>query len=1054
MPSDTESSGADTDLHRRAGGELSASEAAFRTFVDHATDAFLLVDHQGTILDVNRHACDALGYTRKELIGTTVRRLDAGLDERSIRSLRKRMTLGKAVTFETRHQRKDGTVFPVEVRGGKIDSGEERYLFLARDITERKRAEGRAMVQQAIARIMAEAPSVDEATPKILQALCECLACDVGVAWRMDRQANLLRCADVWRMPSVEAAQFEAASRAATFCLGSGLPGSVWASRTPLCISNVIPAPNQLRAEIAAREGLHAVMAFPILLGSQVLGVIEFVSREIRPPDQNLLDMMATIGSQIGQFVERKRAERALRENEARFRTFVDHATDAFFLLDDQLIIVDVNRQASESLGYSREQLIGMHFRNLDVGINDPAMTQLGEAIGGVEHLAAGRLGETITFETRHRRKNGSVFPVEVRGRHFQEGESRFALCVARDITDRNRAEEALRKNEARLEEAQRLASLGWWERDVQSNQVFLSDELCRIFGVSPVSLPEWHQRWIQLIHPQDRLRIDEAVSAAVRGGPRYDVEYRVIRPDGSERTVHSRGDVTWDAAGRPLRLFGVLQDITELRQAERDLRASEARFRTFVDHAMDAFFLLDDRLTIVDVNNQACKSLGYSREELVGMQVRDFGASLDDAGRERISQRVRAGETVTFETLHRRKDGTVFPVEVRAAQFEEGGRQLSLARDISERKRAEAALRESEERYRALFEKAQEAIFLTNEHDHIIEVNQRACTLLGYSRDELLTMKVPGLQAPEVRGQTGSTVVEKLKRYGNAPFETIYLHRSGRRVAVEISNTQIVDQDQNLVLSLVRDITDRKRAEKAQAELAHVTRVVTMSALTSSIAHEISQPIAATVGDAGAALRFLSAQPPNFEQAFEALNAIIANGSRAGEVVGRIRDLIKKAPPRKEDVRINDAVREVVELVKAETVKNGISVQIELGDGLPTILGDRIQLQQVMLNLIMNAIEAMSNVTDRTRELHISTDTDAAGDVLITSRDTGVGIDATNLDRIFDHFYTTKPNGLGMGLAICQSIIDAHGGRIRAFANRSYGAVFQVTLPSARDGV
>ena len=224
------------------------------------------------------------------------------------------------------------------------------------------------------------------------------------------------------------------------------------------------------------------------------------------------------------------------------------------------------------------------------------------------------------------------------------------------------------------------------------------------------------------------------------------------------------------------------------------------------------------------------------------------------------------------------------------------------------------------------------------------------------------------------------------------------------------------------------------------------------MSALTSSIAHEISQPIAATVGDAGAALRFLSARPPKLELAFESLNAIIANGSRAGEVVGRIRDLIKKAPPRRENVKINDAVREVVELAKGETVKNGVSVRIDLGDSLPTILADWVQLQQVLLNLIVNAIEAMSKVTERTRELHISTDIDAAGNILITSADTGVGIDATNLDRIFEHFYTTKPNGLGMGLAICQSIIDAHGGRIRAAANKPYGAIFQITLPSRCD--
>ena len=171
-----------------------------------------------------------------------------------------------------------------------------------------------------------------------------------------------------------------------------------------------------------------------------------------------------------------------------------------------------------------------------------------------------------------------------------------------------------------------------------------------------------------ELIHPEDRPRVAEAAAAALLpGGPRYDVEYRVVRPDGTERIVHSQGDVTWDESGRPLRQFGVLQDITELRQAEQELRASEARFRTFVDHATDAFFLLDDDWTVLDVNRQACHGLGYSREELIGKHKSDFDVGLDDTSIQRLKQRIVAGEAITFETRHRRKDGTSFPVEVRA---------------------------------------------------------------------------------------------------------------------------------------------------------------------------------------------------------------------------------------------------------------------------------------------------------------------------------------------------------------------------------------------------
>ena len=384
-----------------------------------------------------------------------------------------------------------------------------------------------------------------------------------------------------------------------------------------------------------------------------------------------------------------------LRASEARFRTFVDHATDAFFLLDDELTVLDVNRQACNSLGYSREELIGKHRSDFDVGLDETSIERLKQRIVA---------GEAVTFETRHRRKDGTFFPVEVRVSQFEQGGRRF-LCSARDITERKRAEEVLRESEARLLKAQRIAHVGWWERDFSTTQVTLSDEVCRIFGVQPVELPQWHGRWLQLIHPEDRPRAAEAAAAALLpGGPRYDVEYRVVRPDGTERIVHSQGDVTWDESGRPLRQFGVLQDITELRQAEQELRASEGRFRTFVDHATDAFFLLDDDWTILDVNRQACHGLGYSREELIGKHKSDFDVGLDDTSIQRLKQRIVAGEAITFETRHRRKDGTSFPVEVRLNQFEQGGRRyLCLVRDISERKRAEDELRESEERFRTL---------------------------------------------------------------------------------------------------------------------------------------------------------------------------------------------------------------------------------------------------------------------------------------------------------------------------------------------------------------
>ncbi len=233
----------------------------------------------------------------------------------------------------------------------------------------------------------------------------------------------------------------------------------------------------------------------------------------------------------------------------------------------------------------------------------------------------------------------------------------------------------------------------------------------------------------------------------------------------------------------------------------------------------------------------------------------------------------------------------------------------------------------------------------------------------------------------------------------------------------------------------------------EAQTELAYVNRVATMGQLAASIAHEINQPITATVTNADAALRFLDRNPPDLEEACHAINQIVLDGKRASDVIDRIRGLIKKVPPRQDAVEINEVIRGIIALARGEIVKHGVSVQTQLSDDLPLIEGDHVQLQQVMLNLVMNAVEAMSSISERPRELLISTRTEGPSDVLVAVQDSGPGLSSESLDRLFDAFYTTKRDGLGMGLAICRSIIETHGGRIWVARNATPGAQFQFML-------
>ena len=881
--------------------------------------------------------------------------------------------------------------------------------------------------------------------------------------------------------------------------------------------------------------------------------------------------------------------------------------------------------------------------------------------------------------------------------------------------------EEVSRESEAKLQKAQQIAHFGWWERDFSTNRVSLSDEVSRIFGLDPVDLPEWHARWLNLIHPEDRPRTAEAAAAALLpGGPRYDVEYRMVRPDGTERIVHSQGDVTWDESGQPVRQFGVLQDITELRQAEHELRASEARFRTFVDYATDAFFLLDEHSTVLDVNRQACDGLGYSREELIGKHRSDFDVGLDEASIELLRQRMAAGEPVTFETRHRRKDGTSFPVEIRVGQFDQVGRRyLCLVRDITERKRAEDELRESEERFRTLvqfsfdvyWESDAQHRFIRQEfaegladapapsseigktrwevpylepdaeawrkHRETLDAHlpfrdfelarptpdggkryvsvsglpifDKTGRFIGYRgvgrqhhrsargqrmscakarsafapssnspstctgratrnialsarslRKGSLTKRRRSLKSARTRWEmpylepdaeawrkyrenldahlpfrdfeiarpatdggkryvsvSGLPVFDKTGRFtgyrgvgrhiterkraeealrrseaylaeaqrlshtGTTVFNAtgpVYFSEESYRILgldpqqglpdratvlqrihpddrdrvdevfqeasrqkrgyavefrillpdgtlkfLESTGYPLLSADGEVVeiLGTTADVTERRRAQQEherlrqlESDLAHVNRLSIMGELTASLAHEILHPIATARNNARAAMRFLDLRPPDLNEVREALGCVVRDADRAKDIVGRIRDHIKKAPPRKDRFDLNEAINEVIGMVQSSIDKNRVSVRTRFKGGLAPVRGDRVQLQQVVLNLILNAVEAMSSVEKGTRKLSISTEQEQTGGVRVVVSDSGPGIDPAHLERIFNPFYTTKTSGIGMGLSICRSIIDAHEGRLWADDNQPRGAVFQLTLPAAKEGL
>jgi len=510
------------------------------------------------------------------------------------------------------------------------------------------------------------------------------------------------------------------------------------------------------------------------------------------------------------------------------------------------------------------------------------------------------------------------------------------------------------------------------------------------------------------------------------------------------------------------------------LQTAYGELRDSEQRFRDYTETASDWLWATDREHRFTFFSEQS-GVFGYDWGKPIGKRRWDVAADFawePEKWREHIAALERCEPFRDFVYKVQRIDGSLGFVSASGKPvFDAEGRfsgYRGVASDLTDRRRAEQALQRSES-YLAEAQRLSHTgswgwKVATREITHW---SQEIYRLYGFDPEAGIPPFEAHLQRihPEDRARLAEAFeraigdgaeLELVFRIVLPDGATKYIRKIGHPVYAAVGEiVEFVGTDM--------DITERKRAEAevregerryraVEMELAHANRVATMGQLSASIAHEVNQPIAAAITNAHSALRWLGARPPDLEEVRQALGRIVRDGNRAGDVIGRIRDLIRKAPPRKDGLEINEAILEVIALTRGEVVKNGVSVQTQLAEGLPLIQGDRVQLQQVILNLIVNAVEAMSGVGEGSRELLISTGKAESDGVLVAVRDSGPGLAPASLERLFGAFYTTKPGGLGMGLSICRSIIEAHGGRLWATANVPQGAVFQFTVPAHPD--
>jgi PAS domain S-box-containing protein len=656
---------------------------------------------------------------------------------------------------------------------------------------------------------------------------------------------------------------------------------------------------------------------------------------------------------------------------------------------------------------------------------------------------------------------DGTVKYVNSSGHPVLDGNGELIAFIgtATDVTERKCAEEALRESEERFRALVQFSFDVYWESDAQhrfTRQEFAESLVDPPAPGSEIGKTRWEVPYLETDAEAWRIH-RETLEAHL---PFRDFELARPASDGGKRYISVSGLPVFDKAGRFIGYRGLARRITEQKRAEQALRESEYKLRQIIETVPSLLWSLapDGEPTYF---NQ--RFLDYFGKPFGDFKHGGWLALIhpdDVLETERtFSHAIQTGTSYQAVLRFRRADGEYRWHQGRGDPLrdEQGNiiQWYGLSVDIDEAKKAEDRLRRSEA-YLAEAQRLSHTGSSAYNETEILYWSEEAFRIFGFD-------PVQGIPSREaVRQRIHPDDVDRMneniergvreKRSFTNAFRFILPDGTGKHI--ESINHPVFSASGELleIVGTPVDVTERKRAEEAyreaQLELTHANRVATMGQLAASIAHEVNQPITAAVTYALAARRFLSAEPPNFHEADDALSLIVREGNRAGEVVGRIRALIKKAPPRKDAVAINDAMLEVIALTRTEAANNSVSVRTQLAGGLPPVQGDRVQLQQVLLNLIINAIEAMRDVGEEERELLISSRNEPDG-VSVEVRDSGPGLAAPALERVFEAFYTTKPGGLGLGLSICRSIIEAHDGQLWASPNVPRGAIFRFTAPA-----